>query len=220
MAEQLHNCWKTIGVYGDGSCELLETETHCKNCRVYLNAGSSFFDRDVSEELLQEWTDIYSAEEIVDSSESESFIVFRLEDEWYAIPTVHLVSVKDLRPIHSVPHRTNANFRGITNVEGSLVLCVNLHNILAVSKSSEKSFEDSYGYSRLVVISMGKDRIVAEVDEVGGIEKIKTTLLSSPPVTVAKSPHTFTKQIFTYNNSNVGVIDMTKLKTIVEGILR
>lgn len=220
MSDQLHNCWKTIGVYGDGSCELLKTETDCKNCRVYLNAGASFFDRDVPEELLQEWTVVYSAEEIIDSSESESFIVFRLEDEWFAIPTGYLISVKDLRPIHSLPHRTNANFRGITNVEGSLVLCINLHNILAVGKSAEVKSKETVGYTRLVVMSLGKDRVVAEVDEVGGIEKIKTAVLSEPPVTLTKSPHTFTKQIFTYNNSNVGVIDMTKLKTIVERILR
>jgi len=50
-------CWKEIGVLGDCSCPKLFELVHCRNCKEYNKAGRRLFDREVSEDILKEWTE-------------------------------------------------------------------------------------------------------------------------------------------------------------------
>lgn len=169
--EAVDDCWNRIGVTGDGTCSELAKFVHCRNCPVYSRAGAQLLNRRIPAEYRQEWTRHISRVAKVegqllparlsglDSQRSRlSVVIFRLGDEWLALPTQTLQEVvalgtavspasgdeaqapgidlpaSALAPrcvIHSLPHRRGSVVLGLVNVRGELVICVSLGRLLS-----------------------------------------------------------------------------------------
>ena len=48
-------CYKTTGVFGDGTCSRLPGLIHCRNCAEYARAGRQLFDRPLAPGELEQW---------------------------------------------------------------------------------------------------------------------------------------------------------------------
>ena len=112
----LDDCWNRIGTRGDQSCPALEEWTRCLNCPVFERAAARLLDRPVTDAMgevaahvqraaLSEQSGDASVEEInvdgsgnarsrksAQASETQSAVVFRVADEWLALPTDTVVS--------------------------------------------------------------------------------------------------------------------------------
>ena len=97
------DCWNTIGVRGDRSCPELAEFVHCQNCPVFAAAGRRFLDAPSPNGYLDEWTDRLAEIPEMASCDTISALVFRLADEWLALPVHALVEVTTPRPVHRVP---------------------------------------------------------------------------------------------------------------------
>ena len=92
-------CWNRIGVWGDRSCPELAKVTHCHNCPVFAAAGRRFLDAPSPPDYLDEWTARLAAPGATAATGDESSVlVFRLGDEWLALPVGVLVEVTRPRP--------------------------------------------------------------------------------------------------------------------------
>lgn len=133
----VHDCWRTIGVQGNGTCAELQQFVHCRNCPVFSAAALQLLDRPLWAEYLQERTRHYAEARRPATPARLSVLVFRLGCEWLALPTVACQEIVERRFIHSLPHRRNGVVLGLVNVRGELVVCVSLARMLGLETTAE-----------------------------------------------------------------------------------
>src|SRR5580692_7426061 len=93
VVPNVNQCWQQIGVWGDRSCPELQKVTHCHNCPVFAAAGRRFLDAPSPADYLVEWTARLGTSEDDELGEELSILVFRISDEWLALPVNVLVEV-------------------------------------------------------------------------------------------------------------------------------
>ncbi len=217
MVEQ---CWKTIGVMGDGSCEKLATAVHCRNCPVFMEAGQQLFEREPPAEYVQEQTAVLSEEVADEAVGSEAMIVFRIAEEWLALDVEAVVEVAEPRPVHRVPHRTDRLLMGIVNIRGELQLCVSLRALLGVDGadclSEEALGEGSDSSCRLLVCERNEQRWAFAVDEVAGVQRVAIDRLGNVPTTIAKSVKRLIKAVFRWEEKSVGRLNVDRVFASLE----
>lgn len=128
----VHDCWRTIGVQGNGTCAELQQFVHCRNCPVYSTAALQLLDRPLWPEYLRERTRHYAQARRPATPARISVLVFRLATEWLALPTVVCQEIVERRFIHSLPHRREGIVLGLVNVRGELIVCVSAARLLGL----------------------------------------------------------------------------------------
>ena len=208
----MEECWRRIGVSGDRSCPELETYIHCRNCPVLAEAARTFFDREPPEGYLEEWSRILEEPDVVADPDASSVLIFRLGREWLALPTMTLVEITTLRPLHRVPHRTGGVLEGLANVRGQLQLCVSLRALLGLEGTPPDADHagDETTTARLLVVERGDasgGRWVCRVDEVGGVQRIVRSAMRAVPSTVSQANTRFCQALFEWQERTVGLLD-------------
>jgi chemotaxis-related protein WspD len=212
-AEQLpavQHCWKTIGVWGDGKerCTQLAQVIHCRNCEVFTQAGRNLLERDLPAEYIASWTEVLASKKDEHLAGTLSVLIFRIEQEWLALPSVLFAEVIEQAKIHRLPHRPNPALLGVANVHGEVRLCVNLRALLGInSEDTLKNETPQRLPRRMLVVDKEGERWVFPVDEIHGIQRIYPTQLGNTPVTVSKSGAGFSKGLFYWEHKHVALLD-------------
>ncbi len=200
----IDDCWNRIGIAGDRSCPELVEHIHCRNCPVFSNTARSLFDRAAPEGYLQDWTGALAEAAQAVEDDFASLFVFRLGEEHLGLRTAMLVEVTQRRPIHRVPHRSNAVFRGLVNIRGQLQLCLSMHGLLGLAGNAADA-------GILAVVEDGAERWVFEVDEVLGVHRVPKSALRKVPGTLANPLTSFTQAVFTLADKHVGYLEEQRL---------
>ncbi len=210
----MEDCWRFVGVNGDRSCPELTTFIHCRNCPVLAAAARRFFDRPAPEGYLESWQEIHEQPAASFATDSKSLLVFRLGDEWLAIPTPVLVEVTPLRHVHRLPHRSGNVLAGITNIRGQLQLCVRLGGLLDLAEAAAET-PGSAPTARMLVVerktTRGPERWAFGVDEVAGIHLVPGASLRSAPATIRGTAMRATVALFSWRDRTVGLLDEARL---------
>ena len=220
-----NDCWNKIGVTGDRSCPELLKHVHCRNCPVFTSAGQRLFERDLPAGHLAEWTKRLAEPEVVAERGTVSVLIFRVGEEWLAIDIGLLVEIGELRPIHTIPNRSNEVLVGLVSIRGELELCLSLGGLLgiamqyppniaksAATESSHHRVADRDRITaRLMVVSRAGRRWVFQVDEVEGVARFTPAELTNVPSTVSGSATSFAKGIFWRNERRIGFLDEVRL---------
>ncbi|ACK66065.1 CheW protein [Rippkaea orientalis PCC 8801] len=231
------HCWNTIGVSGDSSCPELKTVIHCRNCNVYGAAGRTLLQREAPEGYIEEWGEILAQEwkhqskkktqssVALHTYESESseilcLTIFRVGQEWLALPVSVIKEITPCCPVHILPHRSNHVFLGIVNIRGEILMCISLRDLLGlphvdpVSSKTKKSLTlggrsgiSPVVYQRMIVIDIQDNRWVFPVDEISDIHRLSSDQLSNTPVVIAKTPDTYTKKILHIDGKQINYLD-------------
>lgn len=210
----MENCWRFVGVSGDRSCPELAAFIHCRNCPVLAAAARRFFDRPAPEGYLASWQEILEQPAVPIAADTKSVLVFRLGDEWLALPTPVLIEVTPLRQVHRLPHRSGTVLAGITNIRGQLQLCVRLGGLLGLGGLAAET-PDSAPTARLLVVerttTRGPERWAFGVDEVAGIHLVPGAALRNAPATVRGTAMRATVSLFAWQDRTVGLLDEGRL---------
>jgi len=204
------SCWKRIGTFGDRTCPELAGLAHCRNCPVYSAAGRRLLDREFPDDYRQEWTERLAGRKETGTVESLSVIVFRLRQELLALKTVFFQQAADAVEPHSIPLRSSDVFKGIVNVNGELLLCVDLAFLLGIT-GDEGGAADRKVYRRLVVVSRDSQRFAFPADEVFGVHRFPMALFQELPATVSRSIRALTTGILPWKEKTVGLLEEEKL---------
>jgi chemotaxis-related protein WspD len=213
-------CWNTIGVGGDRSCPELVAAIHCRNCPVFATSARAFFDRDAPEGYLAEWTRALDGSDASDEDVSVAtrdrlgVVLFRLGAEWLAIRARVVVEVTGVRPVHRIPHRTNAVVAGLANLRGQLHLCASLHGLLGVTPAAASAGHGGLAAarsSRMLVIRQGSETWVFAAEEVLGVPRVPPGLLRNVPSTLANPSVSFSQAVFDWGGRSVGLLDEDRL---------
>lgn len=217
------DCWNTIGVSGDRSCPELNTHVHCRNCPVFAGAARGFFERCAPEGYLADWSRWLAepagcglrsneteadGEHFLSQEETVSVLIFRLGEEWLAFRTKTVAEVTLPRPVHRIPHRSNAVLTGIVNLQGQVQLCVSLHGLLGATAAHTPS-------SRLVVL---RDTDRAETwafgaDSVVGVRQVPRSQWRSVPSTLINPAVGFSDTVLSWDGRTVGLLDEQRIFT-------
>jgi chemotaxis-related protein WspD len=203
------DCWSRIGVQGDRSCPELARVLHCHNCPVFATAGRRFLDTPSPGGYLEEWTERLARPPEEPPADLQSALLFRLGDEWLALPVAVLVEVTAPRPVHRVPHRGGL-LAGLVNIRGELYLCARLDRLLGITRPNDPAdgaSPDPPPGSRLLLVRREGDRWVFPVDEVAQVHRFPAAELARAPATVARAAGRLTRGVVPWEGRSVGCLD-------------
>ncbi len=208
-ALQRNDCWNRIGVWARDAknCPRLAEVVHCQNCEVYADAGKQLLDREVPLEYRRQWTDNLRQHKDDDAHPEESAFVFRLGDEWFALPTEVLSEVTEIRGIHRVPHNHSKVLRGLVNIRGELQLCVSLGFLFGLEKSEIPPPSGRKIHQRIVVIERDGERYVFPVSEVSAVHRFAKEDVWEPPSNITNESGTFLTGVLRVGSINTGLLD-------------
>jgi len=219
LSPEVNDCWRHIGVDGDGSCVELEKVIHCRNCPVYSAAGRSLLEREAPSDYLNEWTAVLATPQEQPSWDAEqaafrvgravdtlSVVIFRLGNERFALPVRVLQEVTPRSVVHILPHRSNELFLGLVNIRGEILLCASLSALLGTETIAD-SASSSIDQQRLLVVGQQDSKWVFIVDEVHRIYRIHLSELKAVPVVISQAQETYTQGVIDWQNEKVNYLD-------------
>lgn len=209
-------CWNRIGVRGDRSCPELAKVTHCHNCPVFATAGRRFLDAPSPPDYIDEWTARLAPPDDVQAREEFSVLVFRLGDEWLALPVGVLVEVTRPRPPHRIPHRGGL-LAGVVNIRGELHLCVRFDLLLGIAATEPESAKNN---PRLIVIRRQSEGWAFAADEVDQVHRLPAQSVTPSAPTLSRTTAKLTRGVFSSGNRSVGLLDEARLFQAIQERVR
>lgn len=210
MANAEKYCWKEKGIYGDGTCPGLARLIHCRRCPVYATAGRQHLDRDIPSAYVEERTAVMTLPKEIARRGTISAMVFRLCGEKFAVKTIYFQEAAEPSPIHTLPLKVNRVFRGIANINGELLLCLSIADLLDLT-SGEQDHAPPVVYERMLVVGREGQRFVFPVQQILGVHRIAPEDLAEVPATISRSAKALTRGIFLLNDRPVGLLDEERL---------
>lgn len=194
----VEDCWNRIGIWGDETprCERLVDLVHCHNCDVFARAGRSLFDRPAPAGYLEEWARMLALEKEQRQARTLSLVVFRVADEWLALPTSVFREITDPRPIRRVPRRRAGGLvAGLVNVRGEIHPCVSLAVLLGLAAPQAEAAVDRLVLPRIAVVESPSGRWAFRVDEVAGLRRVAPEQLREVPSSVSRDRAAFSRAL-------------------------
>jgi chemotaxis-related protein WspD len=227
------DCWNRIGVNGDRSCPELTTVGHCHNCPVFAAAGRRFLDAPPPPGYREEWAARLAPPLEESDTDLRSVLIFRLGEEWLALPVGVLVEVTGPRPVHRVPHRGGL-LAGLVNIRGELHLCVRLGQLLGLTTPAETKGHPPEepgpagapaeagraGPTRMLVVRRDSDSWVFPVDEVDQVQRFPARELKPAPATLARALAKLSRGVFFWGERAIGYLDDATLFQTVRARVR
>jgi chemotaxis-related protein WspD len=224
MTAERQDCWNRIGVWGDRSCPELTAVIHCHNCPVFSDAGRRFLASPPPDGYLEAWTARLAEKEDEESTEVQGVLIFRLGDEWLALPVTALREVISLRPIHRIPFHEGL-LAGVVNVRGELHLSIRMDHLLGLSHREDVNGDRSpspgrKAVPRLLVAGHGTETWVFRVDEVDRVHRLAMGELKPVPPTLGRAAIRFTRGVFCCPDRAVGLLDEERLFEVLRTSVR
>lgn len=176
-----------------------------KNIKKLLN-------REIPDDYIEESTDILMHEQQQTPISQISVLIFRLEEEWFALDISALNEILGNRPIHCIPHRSEKILAGLVNIRGQLKLCISMQHLLGVLGAKEKSDKNFCGTKNpgrfFVEMAHQNSTWVFPVDEIYNIQYFDINQITNIPDTLAKSDSNLLKGILKVGARNIGYLDV------------
>ena len=145
--------------------------------------------------------------------------MFRVNDEWFALPSRCLHEIAEKRSIHRIPRNKNTDIRGVVNISGEVRICYSLKSILGVkdsSKAGSKSNDITAG--RFIVTILNDEYYVFDVEQVNGLSLYSENEVLPVPATLQYSGGNMISAVINQNKNNIAVLDIDKFQRNLEGI--
>ncbi|HTU23674.1 MAG TPA: chemotaxis protein CheW [Gemmataceae bacterium] len=224
LSVERQDCWNRIGVWGDRSCPELAAVVHCHNCPIFRAAGRRFLERSSPEDYLKAWTARLAEKEEEEPADVQGVLIFRLGDEWLALPVAVLHEVISVRSIHRIPFQGGL-LAGVVNVRGELHLSIRMHHLLGLNHRGEENGSHSpspgpKAIPRLLVAGQGAETWVFRVDEVDRVHRLAAADVRPVPPTLGRAATRFTRGLFSSQDRAVGLLDEKRLFEVLRTRVR
>lgn len=179
-------------------------------------AASRLLDRPLPPGYREEWARYFA--EVADADREETsaseggearrILVFRLADEWLALPAGLVQEITEPRPRHTLPHRRDALVLGVVNIRGELLVEVSLASLIGIGAPQGDARDSGIAaFARLVVIGREGRRVAFRADEVHGLLQYAARDLVELPATIGKSASSFATSMVGWQGRLLGRLD-------------
>ena len=215
------NCWNTRGVWSnvDDKCEQLVEHVHCRNCPVFSNEGKRVLDRLAPVGYLKDWRQTLAVKKKDQAIGTQSVLVFRVSDEWFALPAVCLHEIAEKRSIHRIPRNINTDIAGVVNIGGEVRICYSLKSILGINDQCEAENKNkSVATGRFIVALLAGQYYVFFADQISELSLYNSGDVLPVPATLKYKGKNFISGVIRHNKNNVAVLDADMFQRNLEGI--
>lgn len=216
-----NHCWHALGVWSnvDEKCERLSEYIHCRNCPVFSDEGKRVFNRAAPVGYLKDWRKALATKKSEDKADSKSILIFRVNNEWFALPADCLHEITEKRTIHRIPRNINNDISGVVNVGGEVRICYSLESILGVKRLSDEIVEEGVvATGRFIVAFLDGQYYVFYVEQISGLSWYRDKELLSVPATIGHENEDMLLGVISHNKNKVAVLDTEKFQRNLEGI--
>lgn len=161
-------CWAADGIWGNADCPELSRVGHCHNCEVYIRAGRDFIERVRRAKNGDNIASACGSPEIppsfsnaAESGKEFSLLLFKCSDFNFALPMDAVREIANSRAIHRVPHRSGGVLSGLSNINGELVIVVDILKLMGLGESRKNN-------CKMVVCYYGDNKFAFNADFVWG----------------------------------------------------
>jgi len=129
-------------------------------------------------------------------------VVFKLNDEQFAVETARVQSINDIMEITKVPKSPN-HIRGLINLRGTIISLLDINMLLEVKK------EDT-NQNNIIILQMENELVGITVDQVDEVLDIEEEIVEKMYDEKKKA---YVKGVINFKDRIVTLIDIDKLLT-------
>lgn len=197
-------CWRRIGVQGDRSCERLAQHVHCHHCERHAEAAMALLDRHRPDLAAADSNPPADAPQA--GGATLSALIFRLGQDWLALPTTLLQEVSVLVPVHGIPYPRSRSLRGLCNVRGTLVPCLALDQLLGLAP--EATPQDR---PRMLILDAPGGALVVQVHAVDAVHALPRALLQEPRHASGLAASQLAAAVLQWQQRSITLLDAERL---------
>ena len=127
-------------------------------------------------------------------------VVFKLNDEQFAVETAKVQSINDMMVITKVP-KSKEHIKGLINLRGNVISLLDVNLILDVNKSDAVQ-------NNIIILEMQEELVGIAVDQVDEVLDVEEDLIEKIDEVNKK---TYIKGVINFNDRIVTLIDIDKL---------
>ena len=127
-------------------------------------------------------------------------VVFKLNDEQFAVETAKVQSINDMMVITKVP-KSKEHIKGLINLRGNVISLLDVNLILDVDKSEEEQ-------NNIIILEMQEELVGIAVDQVDEVLDVEEELIEKVDELNKKA---YIKGIINFKDRIVTLIDIDKL---------
>ena len=165
-------------------------------------AARDLLDVELPADHLANWTAHVARPKPPLEAAALALVVFRIGDEWLALPSALFQEITNPSMIHSMPHRRNGVVQGLVNVRGELLACVSLRAVLNLPDPPAPPVG-----GRFMVMQREGHRLVCPVDALHGMARFSQHQQMPVPATLAKAAATYTLALLPWQQRTLGLLD-------------
>ena len=127
-------------------------------------------------------------------------VVFKLNDEQFAVETAKVQSINDMMVITKVP-KSKEHIKGLINLRGNVISLLDVNLILDVDKSDDEQ-------NNIIILEMQEELVGIAVDQVDEVLDVEEELIEKVDELNKKA---YIKGIINFKDRIVTLIDIDKL---------
>jgi chemotaxis-related protein WspD len=169
-------------------------------------AMHQLLDRPLTDDDLRDATQRVAQPRSQPARDVASALLFRIGGEQLAVPATDVARVTQVSVVRRIPHRSNHIIRGLCNIDGELVICGSLRELLELPDEAPIGNAVDGDQRRMVVLGPESNRWAVKVDCVLGVRYFETASCKPPPVTVRQAMRCFTTSLLPMADDDVATL--------------
>ncbi len=137
-----------------------------------------------------------------------SICIFRLSEEFFAIPSACIKRIMPMVKRQLIPHRQHLAASSLFNFDGKICVCLDLHHLLKIDRSPKI---DQSLAGELIVLNQGKEVTGIAVDEVVDVAMIDLNQLMPVPGTISRGRPFCGTELFVWKEKYVLLVNVENL---------
>ncbi len=129
-------------------------------------------------------------------------VIFKLNDEQFAVETSKIQGINDIMEITKVP-KAPSHIKGLINLRGSIISLLDINLLLDVPKKEENQ-------SNIIILNMQEEQVGITVDQVDEVLEVDEAIIEKVEDDKKKS---YIKGVLNFKDRIVTLIDIDKLLT-------
>jgi len=127
-------------------------------------------------------------------------VIFKLNDEQFAVETSKVQGINDIMEITKVP-KSPIYIKGLINLRGTIISLLDINMILDMGISKEEQ-------NNIIILNMEEEQVAITVDQVDEVLEIKEEIIERVE---EQSMNSYVKGVINFKDRVVTLIDINKL---------